>query len=453
MPDPTATATPAEERVPRFTYLEPQAQESHDWTPARMRAAWDQAEQGDLMEAADLWKRVLLDDRVKSGFEKRVQNLLKRNLSFEASGDRRRSRRVVKTLEADDDFDVIAPDDVLAQLLRWGLGLGVALAEKVWVRSEEHDDRDLPTLKVWNPRWLRYDKARRVWMVQVEGEPPVEILKDDPKWFLFFPYGEHEPWAQGLWWPLAFWWLAKQLSVNDWAAFSKAAGSPIPIGYAPEQSKPETRDNWRKQLEENLRRGRAAVLPPGYDIKYLLADGKAYETYKEKIDLGNRSIDITILGGNLSTEVDGGSLAASEVHERTEQGKAEADGKGLAGQLRNKVLTWWALFNFGLRQLAPWPFWDTEPPEDLKKKGDGLSAIGQGLEKVSAALAPLGLEIDPDSVKQLLAKSGLSFRAKPPPPAPPALPPGPSPAPPAAPVAPAPAAPAAPAAPSPTPPS
>lgn len=404
---------PAADLIPKLVYVEPQHQEVCDWDPSRMRSAWEQAENGDLCLAADLLKRALQDDRIKRGFKKRCENLLKCDLTFEASGDRRKSKRVVRVIEADDDFEAIASEDVLEQLLQWGFGLGVALAEKVWTRSPEHGDRDLPVLKIWNPRWLRYDKGRRAWFVQVEGQPEVQIQKNDPKWFLFFPYGEHECWAQGLWWPLAFWWLAKILAVNDWAAFSKAAGSPIPIGSAPEQSTQTTRDNWQKQLQDNLRRGRAAVLPPGYKIDYLLAPADCYETFLEKIRLANTSIDITIVNGNLGSEVGGGSLAAAEVHERGEQGQAEADGRKLGGQLRLGVLSWWALFNFGDRQLAPWPFWDTEPPEDQKKKGEGLVALGSGIEKLSAALAPLRLELDPTDITAMLAKVGLKTRPRP----------------------------------------
>lgn len=409
--------------LPLYEFREPAAWSTQDWTPALAKSAWcDADDNGLLMAAADLCKRVMQDDRVKTGLRKRTNLLLRCDLSFEASGDRRKSKRVVKTLEADDDFEAIASEDALAQLLAWGLMLGVGLAEKVWTRSKEHGDRDLPVLKIWNPRWLRYDKSRRQWLVYVEEHGEIPILKDDPKWFLFFPYGEHEPWAQGLWWPLAFWWLVKSFSSNDWSSFDRAAGAAIPVGEAPEQSKPEARDTWRKQLEENLRRGRAVVLPPGYKLSYLLATVGAHESFKEHIELSNRSIDITLLGGNLGTEVESGSLAAAEVHERSEQAQAEADGGVLSAQLRQKVLTWWALFNFGDRQLAPWPFWDTEPPEDQKKKGEGFGALGTGLEKLNAALAPLGLELDPDDVTAMLAKAGLKTRTKAPAPLAPAAP-------------------------------
>lgn len=382
----------------KVTLYEPQAWEAVDWTSRDVKSAWAEAQLGNLQPAADLCELVMQDERVKVALSVRNSALFRRdNLSFEPGADRRRTSVITALAE---DWPAIAPEATLKDVVSWSLFLGVCPVQKVWGWSEE-TGRDLPRLVKWSPRWLRFDWQKRLWvlLVQAPGGAVVEriVEKRDREFWLHFHEGEHRPWTRGLWWSVCVWWLAKQYAIADWASYNRAAGTPIPKGKAPKELKEDARDKWRKQLA-GLKRGQAVVLPEGFDVEYLLAPTAQYKTFLEKLAVANRGMSTAIQGGNLTSEVDSGSLAAAEVHERRLYELVSCDAEVLSTSARAGVCEDWALSNFGARALAPYPLWDTQPPEDAVKVADKLKKVGEGVETANRSLAPYGLEVDAEAV-------------------------------------------------------
>lgn len=346
-------------RPDRHEYREQHGRHLSAWTNASLTTARLIADGGTLSYAAELVDELRADSRVAGVLPQRVNGLLGLPLSFEASGDGRRRGRAVRALEADEDWWAIAPEHELADLQTWGLLLGVGLAELVWTRSDS--GRVLPRLKVWDPRWLRYEWQTRRWLLRTDDAGEIEIIPGGGKWVVYTPYGSSRPWAKGLWRALAKWWLLKSFALNDWARHGEMHGSPIRVGTCPEGSQAEDRQAFAEDLAA-IGSDTSLVAPPGYEVDLLEAAAKTWEMFPKQIETANAELSILLVGQNLTSEVTGGSFAAAKIHQNVRDDLVRFDAEALAACLREQVLTWWAEFNFGDAGLAPWPNWDTKPP-------------------------------------------------------------------------------------------
>jgi phage gp29-like protein len=383
------------------TYGEQSVRSFTSWTPGHIEAARAMADGGSLRLAADLCEALLGDGRVQGVLASRVKGMLGLDLSFEESGDGRSAGRVGKAIE--DDFWTAFPEADLTQLVNWGVLLGVGLGELLWT---EANGRVIPRLKVWHPRWLRWDWQSREWRLAVDGGSEITITPGDGKWVIFTPYGSNRPWSLGTWRACAKPWLMKDLAFDDWARFSEVHGNPIRVGIAPENAN----DELLKKVAASITKiaGKSSIaLPKGYDLKLAEAVSRSWETFKAEIDAANVEIAVAIAGQNLTSEVKEGSRAAATVHNSVKHDIIESDAKATSTCLHDQALTWWAEFNFGSPALAPWPKWNTEPPEDDKAVAETEKTRAEGLEKLAAAIAAMRAQgIEPD-VKALCQQYGV----------------------------------------------
>ncbi|MCS7069086.1 MAG: DUF935 family protein [Meiothermus sp.] len=358
---------------------EPSSWARTDWAPADLTTAWRMAQGGNLSLAADLVDSMLADDRVQATLGTRVRGLLGLPLAFEPANNRE-GKTVVRALEA--DFWSFAPEESLYQLISWGLLLGVGLARLDWQEGES--GRLLPRLEVWHPRNLGYDPQRGAWYVQTREGSRVEPRPG--AWWLYTPYGPRRPWAQGLWRALAVPWLVKADAVRYWARDNEVGA--IRVGSA---SGPTT-DAAREQLARDLAdlgSSTGIALPEGYQLQILAPSGEVWRSKEAAIGWANTALATAILGQNLTTEVQGGSFAAARVHDAVRQDLLEADAEALATSLREQVLSYWAEFNFGDARLAPWPRWETTPPEDRAQQAETLNRLAQAVATLAQAGAPV----------------------------------------------------------------
>lgn len=404
----------------RVIFREPSLRTFAVWTPALVRAAEATADAGSLRLAADLCDAILADDRVQGVLGTRTKGLLALPLAFEAGGDKRRSGRAIRELEADEDFWAMFPEASLGQLLDWGVLLNVALGELAW--SPRDNGREIGRLVPRHPRWLRQDGDGRWWR-RVAGagglvDREVLVTPGDGRHVLYCPSGAERPWARGAWRALGRWWLLKEYAIQDFAQHSEVHGSPLRVGLPPEKGSSE-KD--RKELAADLQdlgTDTGMVLPPGWDLKLVEATARTWEMFRAQIDLANAGMTIALAGQNLTTEVSSGSLAAAQVHAVVRHDLLEADDQALATTLHDQALVHWASYNFGDPRLAPWPLHDTAPPEDRKAKADTLGVLGDAIPKANAALAAQGSDQEVDA-EALLTGLGVPLRKRPVPPPPP----------------------------------
>lgn len=372
-----------------------------DWTPQRILAAERMAESGDLSLATALCNWILRDDRVVGALNARVSGLLGLPPDFEAGGDKRRSKRVVKALEADEDWDEAYPESTLALMLKWGILLGVAPAMHGWQERADHGGRRLPMPQFWHTQTLRRDYITGQWSIRDRNNVLLPIVPGEGTWILHQPFGDQRPWAYGLWRSLALWVLLKHFARSDSGAAGEKASTGVvttPKGSTYEQ---------RKELAQaiiNSGADRQVVLPAEWDMKLLELSAATAQLYEKQVAMANAAIAICIRGGNLSTEVQDGSRAAAEVQERTgDRSNLRFDAETLSTTLNKQSLSWWAQYNFGDKALAPWPSWPTEPEEDKSARATTVNTLASALKTLKN---DLGYEIDD---KKLVEGFGLDF--------------------------------------------
>lgn len=358
---------------------EPSAWGRTEWAPADVITAWRMAQGGNIHLVADLVDSMLSDDRVQATLSIRVRGLLGLPLEFEPPNNRE-GKSITRALEA--DFWDFAPEESVYQLLSWGLLLGVGLARLDW--QEGAAGRLLPRLEVWHPRNLRYDPQRGVWQVQTREGSQIEPRSG--AWWIYTPYGSRRPWAHGLWRALAIPWMVKQDAIRYWARDNEVGA--VRVGTASGPITAEAREQLASDLAE-LGNSTGIALPEGYNLQILSPNGDVWRSKQSAIEWANTALATTILGQNLTTEVQGGSLAAARVHDAVRQDLLEADAEGLSTSLREQVLTYWAEFNYGDARLVPWPRWQTTPPEDRAQQADTLSKLAQAVATLTQAGAPV----------------------------------------------------------------
>lgn len=389
-----------------------------EWDSLSMvKRAIRQLEMGIFHHAAEVVDAMGRDDRIRGVTEKRFKGLLRRRLFMEPQGDGRRADAVAE--EIGRDFAKMYPEDALAELGHWGHMLNLGIAEQVWDKGSGR--KWLPRLKVWHPKHVVWQQDRELYVLNTR-EGPRDITPGDGQWILFTPYGADRAWMRGLVRALYVPWLARQWAWRDAANHSEVWGSP--------QRKARVPSGASKEDQQKFFRAVAAIgasstlFMPAYqsaagekfDVELLeaLSTGAPFINI---LDKSEACIAICVLGNNLSTEVKGGSYAATVSHGDTEESLLASDGEVLSTCLHDQGTTTVAAINYGDAELGPYPRWDTSKVEDKKTQGEALEALGKGI----AALQAVGAKPNVDEILED-ASIPTSGKAGPPPPKTPTTP-------------------------------
>lgn len=362
-----------------------------------IRQAERQADAGELQLAAQLCEALFGDDRVSGVYGTRAAALLGLPLSFEESAKGSTASKAARIEEIEADWWTMCPEDELTQLVKWGRCLGVGFGQLRWERTKT---RLIPRLEVWHPSLLSWSDKLQTWQIEIEKGKRIPIEAAGGQWVIYTPYGKTRPWSLGLWRGISRWWLLKVLARDDWSRHGEIAAKGIissPQGTTHEQ---------RLELAEDLANagGDAQIaLPPGFDYKLVEISANTREIYQSQIDAANTAIAISTLGNNLSTEVQGGSFAAASSHAGVSLMHTRSDAETLSTCLREQMLTWWAAHNFGSSEAAPWPKWQTDPPENLAEKANVLATVGTAIQ----ALRGAGMPVD---VRQIAEQYSIPLR-------------------------------------------
>jgi hypothetical protein len=337
-----------------------------DWTFSKLRSAEIQADGGVYTLAAQVCDWLLTDDRVAGTLSTRTEGLLGLTPTFEPAGDKRRSNRAVKALDAGEDWFEAYPEAELEQLLTWGIMLGAAPGRHYWRENEDHGKRLLPYPEFWHPGTLQQDLLTLQWSICDSTNERHILVPGDGEWLFHTPYGKNRPHARGLWRSLKNWVLLKRLAMMDFRRLGQKGATAV--GESPDGSTYEQRQELAKAIAES-EDDSVIILAAGYKLDLIQAQAGTERIYTEQIKLADLAIAIRIRGGNLSTNVQEGSRAAAETQAKTgDNAKLRFDNGTLTTTIHDQSLTWWAEFNYGDRALAPWPQWPVEPEEDLEAR-------------------------------------------------------------------------------------
>lgn len=381
-----------ERKPPRVTVF-------RDWTPALLRSAEVAAESGNLGSAVSLCEWMLTDDAVAGALQARSDALLGLEPTF-APG-RLVSADAMQTFA--EDFGAMYPEAELSQLHEFALLLGVSLARHA-TQVDDETGRWLTPIEFWPASTLRQDQRTGEWFVRDADGKELPVTAGDGVWLLHTPYGPNRPWARGLWRSLARWCLLKQMAQRDWARHSEVGARLFAQTQLDRDGNaPATTDEQRQQIVEELYNAGGelvACLPPGWTVQLLELSANTEAIYKAQIEAANNAIRIRIRGGDLSSDAgDGGSFAAAESQAASNEApKRRYDGKTLSATLHDQSSVWWATYNYGVAQVAPYVTWAPSVEETAPDVTNVATAV--------ATLVNAGAEVDAETLR---TKYGLDF--------------------------------------------
>lgn len=358
-----------------------------------VKRALEELESGVFTMASMLVDAMGRDDRVEAVVQQRLDALggLPFSMRPAKDGDAKADEAAAQALAL---WESIAPGPARTELLSWALWLGVGLGQNVW---EERGGDWVPVLKVWHPRYVRFDWDSRTVRVVTADTSEVVVTPGDGQWVLFTPYGLERGWMKGLVRSLAIPWLIRQFALRDWARYSEVHGQPIKKAIVPTSAKDPAKERFARdvallasQSTVLLERQKTGQSEEAFDIQLLEAMGRSDEGFDRLIARCDTAMAVRVLGQNLTTEASSGTYALGSVHERVSLRKMCFDASSLSDCLRAQTLGPWARFNYGSAELAPWPTYDTTPPEDLGARATSYKSLGEGL----AALQKAGVPVD-----------------------------------------------------------
>jgi hypothetical protein len=379
------------------------------WGYESIRQARVLADDGEMRYVADLCEALMGDERIAAKLEDRALALTGAPISFEIAPKGRQRRAAKKAAEAEDDWYDMVPETELGLMLKWYRMLGLALGELVWTDAEPliplvqdkagnwyvpnvlgrprlRNGRNVPRLKVWHPRHLRWDWLERCWYLRLDGGYEEKIEPGLGKWVMW-SVGTR-PWINGLWRGLAIVWLMKVLAGPAWGRQGERHANGTAIMSGPEAYDQELR---RQLTAEWQQLGSAGVIwvPEGSKLEIFELAANNWQTYKAQIDTANTAIDIAIMGANLPTEVSQGAGTGATAQMQTVQKRTSGDAREWETVEHYQIGGPWAKANFGTPTVAPWVIRNVEPANDVAKLALTQKTAAEGYRIWRAENAPI----------------------------------------------------------------
>lgn len=168
-------------------------------------------------------------------------------------------------------------------------------------------------------------------------------------------------------WPVTF----RKNGLKFWTVFLEKYGIPFLVGKSPEGEQ-ENRIFEIADMLESMVQDAIAVVPKDYDIEIkesAQSAGKNDSIHKTYLDFMNLEIAMAIIGTNLTTEVQGGSFAASQSHMEVRKDIIESDQR-IVEQTFNELIKTTHSFNFNSKIPPKFNLFSEEKVETTRSERD-----------------------------------------------------------------------------------
>lgn len=340
-------------------------------TPSKLARLYEDAEQGDLTAQARLAEDMEEKDaHIYAELSKRRLALLTVDWMITPPTDASSAeKRDCATLEAmlHEEFDI----DQLILDMAEGILPGYACIELEWAQSEgqwrctpharpadwftvAEDDRDTLRLRTNQPG----GEALRPWGWIIHKHPAKS------------GYITRAGLVRVLGWPFLF----RNLTARDLAEFLEIYGLPLRLGRYPTGATEEEKRTLMSAVV-NIGHAAAGILPEGMAIEFQQAATGAADPFMAMMDWAEKSISKAILGGTLTSTVDGrGSYAAAQTHNEVRRDILKADLRLIARTITRDLITPLARLNTRMQRMPSFRF-DTAEAEDMNAIAAALPGL------------------------------------------------------------------------------
>ena len=206
-------------------------------------------------------------------------------------------------------------------------------------------------------------------------------------------------------------WVVRHESSRDHSRYNEVHGMPIKKAIVPSSADEPQRQKFADDLF-CLGRETTIMVQTGadgagqnYDLQLIEARDTAWESFVSAGDRADMDIVLAILFQNLTTEVTGGSFAATSAHMDIRSSGIQADNEDWRHTIREQAARPFASINYGDADLAPWTDWDVQPLADWDLRGNMLNKFAQSID----ALRRAGVQFDEEHMRELAKGVGVKL--------------------------------------------
>lgn len=315
-----------------------------------------------------VYKDLLTDGHLGGCITSRKSGVKRLEWEIDRGKAKSRPAKLVQDLFKNLDLDRIISEMLNAPLY------GYQALEVIW---EQVGPYWLPKDIMGKPqKWFVFDTDNQLLLRTRQNPLGMEL---PPRKFLLLqhdadyesPYGF--PVLSRCFWPITF----KKGGYKFWVTFCEKFGMPYLIGKQPRSGNPSEAADLANKLAAMVQDA-VAVIPDDSSVEIMGSDVRgSSDLYDRLIQSCKGEISIAVLGQNLSTEVKGGSLAASESHMAVREDIVDGD-KKLVERAFNTLIGWIFDLNFSGGERPVYSMFEEEDVDaTLATRDKTLSDTGQ----------------------------------------------------------------------------
>lgn len=387
---PTKIPNEALERVFRVSMFERMLNVVDELSMTRLRDIFSGAESGRLGDLIDVYIKIENSDARLKGMIKNRRMAASRASQVVTPADEDNAQAVEAAELVSENIKML-PWNQFQRDLMDGRLYGVAMWEKVWRKRPDgklfidkfhHIDHTRIEQYMLHPGGERYGQLciRRgrfgIEKVFLDELPPYKLIvaTNSDREGMFD--------LAGVMRPVSRWYVLKTFAVKSWAQYAETYGFPVPTITV---SKKEFNDNKKqiKTLLESVGVNRYGIF---FDtMEYELHNTNspaAIDVFEKFISLANVEQAIAIVGQNLTTEVSGGSRAASETHMKVLGDIVDDDVEWSEEIIQDQIVNEIVRVNFPNLPFDLYPTYRaiTKKNIDLQKLGAGIREMSRLIE-------------------------------------------------------------------------
>lgn len=378
----------------------------HGWEIDQVRHALRSHMEGVFDSSGQLVDSILGDDRVQATLGSRISGLFGHKVRHKAANDSDAAKEVLQAWA--EHWPKFATAASMVQMHTYSILMGFSPGQLLW---DTANPVWVPYLEPWHPRYSYFNWfLNRYMALTQDGELP--IVAGDGKWVMHAPWGEYRGWVRGGVRAVAEPWLFRHWARRDLARYCEVHGMPIRKAIVPAASDEVQRDRFASQLS-NLGQETTIMVQRGvaeggqdFDLDLVEAKDTSWEAFVAQRDDCDMAIVLALLFQNLTTEVKGGSFAATTAHMDIRASGIQADNEAWKLTIYEQVARPFAWLNFGDADLAPWTDWEVQPLSDWDAMATLVSKFGTAVEVLRRG----GIQFEnPDDVVRFAKSLGIQL--------------------------------------------
>ena len=337
---------------------------------------------GVFERSAQLCDSILGDDRVIATLGSRRAGLFGREVRFRPANDSAAAKEVLDAWQS--HWPQFSGDSSLGLVSDYEVLMGFCDAQLVWDTSTAVWK---PYMRMWHPRFEYWNWAVRQF-VALTQDGAVAIIPGNGKWVHHSRFGLERCWIRGAIRAVAEPFLGRHWARRDWFRWSEKYGLGILLAKTPMAADPIERSKFVDQAanigsETTVLLGKGVDEHNSYELDLLESQQTAWEGFPGLIDSCDMAIVLALLFQNLTTEVKGGSFAATSAHMDIRDSGIQDDNAAWRSTIHSQIARPFAYFNFGDADLAPWTEWDVASRSQYEANAKQFSEIGKAIAMMS----------------------------------------------------------------------